>query len=426
MSSKKTFAVLLIFMMVLTFALAGCGGGQEAVDEGENQNPETVKIGVLIPISGPLSTVGENLKLAYEFAKEEINNNGGIESLGGAKLEFVYGDQQGDPKVGASETERLIQREKVSALMGTFPSTVSYTQTEVAERYQVPYLEPSAMMDEITERGFKYTFRTIKPASYWAQEQIKFIKEMDENSDENIQKLALIYENTDQGQSTSKGWRKYAEEMGYEIVVDESYPRDISDFSPLMMKLREADPDVILMTSYVSDAILLQKALAEYEINTVANIGTSSGFAFPAFVEECGDLSDYLFDLTEWNPDLSHTELVAEKHEKFKNWEKNEDGRSWNGAAAFCYATTYVLEDAIERAASTDRDAIRDALAETKITEGPATILPYSPIEFDENGQAKGTRLILVQYQDGKRVTVWPEDVKAAEPVFPMPKWSER
>jgi branched-chain amino acid transport system substrate-binding protein len=249
---------------------------------------------------------------------------------------------------------------------------------------------------------------------------------MDENSDENIQKLALIYENTDQGQSTSKGWRKYAEEMGYEIVVDESYPRDISDFSPLMMKLREADPDVILMTSYVSDAILLQKALAEYEINTVANIGTSSGFAFPAFVEECGDLSDYLFDLTEWNPDLSHTELVAEKHEKFKNWEKNEDGRSWNGAAAFCYATTYVLEDAIERAASTDRDAIRDALAETKITEGPATILPYSPIEFDENGQAKGTRLILVQYQDGKRVTVWPEDVKAAEPVFPMPKWSER
>ena len=227
------------------------------------------------------------------------------------------------------------------------------------------------------------------------------------------------------GQSTAKGWRKYGTELGYSIVLDESYPA-IRVIFLIDAETERSQARCAALMFYTSDAILIQKALAEYKINTYANIGSSSGYADPSFTKECGDLANFLFDLTEWNADLGHTPLIKEKVEAFKKWEGNKDGRTWNGAAAYCYAGTWVLKDAVERAASLDKNAIRGALASTKISEGPATILPYFPIEFDEKGQAKDANLILVQYQDRTRVTVWPDAVRAVEPVFPMPKWEDR
>ncbi len=385
---------------------------------------EPVKVGVILAMSGPLATMGENLRMAYEFALKEINESGGIKSLGGAKVQFIYGDHQADPKVAASEVERLIMRDKVSAVLGTFPSSVSYTATEVAERYKTPFFEPVAVMDQITERGFKYVFRLIHPASLWGQSQINFITDLRDKRKLPIQKIALVYENTDQGQATAKGWRKYAEPAGLKIVLDEAYPRDQSDFTPLMLKLKQAKPDVILMVTYISDAILLQKGFKEHRIEPIAFIGSSSGHSDPSFVRQVGPLAEYLFDLTEWSSDLKHNPLVKKVADSYQAW--NKDKRPMNGGAAYCYAGAWVLKDAIERARSTKPDAIRKALSETNIKEGPATIVPFSPIQFDEKGQAKNTTVIMVQYRDGKRQTVWPDRVKALDPVVPFPKWDKR
>jgi branched-chain amino acid transport system substrate-binding protein len=383
-----------------------------------------VKVGVIIAQSGPLAAMGENLRMAYDFALKEINEAGGIKSMGGAKVEFVYGDHQADPKVAASEVERLIMREKVCAILGTFPSSVSYTATEVAERYKVPFFEPVAVMDQITERGFKYVFRLIHPASLWGKSQIDFIGDLKAKKNLPIQKIALIYENTDQGQATAKGWRKYAEPAGLKIILDEAYPRDQSDFTPLMLKIKQAKPDVILMVTYISDAILLQKSYKEHRIEPIAFIGSSSGHSDPSFQRQVGSLSEYLFDLTEWSADLKHTPLVKKTAEAYQVW--NKDKRPMNGGAAYCYAGAWVLKDAMERAASGKPEAIRKALAETNIKEGPATILPFSPIQFNDKGQAQNTTVIMVQYRNGIRQTVWPEGVKALDPVVPFPKWDKR
>ena len=418
---KKPFLILSVaVLLVFAIIVGGCGGSKPA----EPAKVTVVKIGVLVPMSGPLSTMGENLKMAFEYALKEINEGGGIKSLNGAKIEFVYGDHQGDPKVAASEVERLIMKEKVAAILGTFPSSVSYTATEVAERYKVPFLEPVAVMDQITERGFKYVFRLIHPASLWGQSQINFIKDMRDKKNQPIKTIALVYENTDQGQSTAKAWRQFGPGAGLQIVLDEAYPRDQSDFTPLMLKIKDAKPDVILMVTYISDAILLQKGFKEHKIEPIAFIGSSSGHSDPSFVRQVGPLAEYLFDLTEWSSDLKHTPLVKTVADGYQAW--NKDKRPMNGGAAYCYAGVWVLKDALERAASVSPDAIRNALATTNISEGPATILPFKPIQFDEKGQAKNTTVIMIQYRDGKRQTVWPDAVKAVDPVIPFPKWDGR
>ncbi len=143
MRKKFVVASVIFFLFLLCFGY-----------ENQTQAAEPVKVGVILAMSGPLATMGENLRMAYDFALKEINESGGIKSLGGAKVQFIYGDHQADPKVAASEVERLIMRDKVSAVLGTFPSSVSYTATEVAERYKTPFFEPVAVMDQITERGF--------------------------------------------------------------------------------------------------------------------------------------------------------------------------------------------------------------------------------------------------------------------------------
>ncbi len=385
---------------------------------------QEIKVGVLLPLSGPMAVIGENLQMAHDLAVKEINDAGGVKSLKGAKIKLIYADTRGDPKVGMSEAERLIVREGVSALMGAFASSVSYTSTEVAEKYQVPYVVPNSLMDQITERGFKYTFRVERKGSLWAKDQLDFIVDMGKKTGKQAKTLGVVYENTDMGQSIAKSIRKLAPEHNLKLVLDEGYPQNTADMTPVVLKMKRDKPDVVILNSYISDAILLMTTIAGQRVDTMALLGSSSGYSDPSFVKQVGKQAEYLFDLTEWTTDLKHSPLVAQKNAAFKNFTK--DHRDFNGGAAFCYASTYILYDALEKAASADPKKIRNALATIKITTGPAMLIPWSPIEFDAEGQAKGARMLVVQYRDGKRKSVWPGDVASTVPVWPMPKWEDR
>ncbi len=385
---------------------------------------EEVKVGVLIPLSGSMAVIGENLQMAHDFAVKEINESGGIKSLKGAKIKLIYADTRGDPKVGMSEAERLIVREGVSAILGAFQSSVSYTSTEVAEKYQVPYVVPNSLMDQITERGFKYTFRVERKGSLWAKDQLDFVLDMGKRTGKEAKTVGVVYENTDMGQSIAKAIRKLAPEQGLKLVLDEGYPPKTSDMTPVVLKMKRINPDVIILNSYISDAIMLMQTIADQRVNPMAFLGSSSGYSDPSFVKQVGKLAEYFFDLTEWSTDLKHSPLVQQKNAAFKEW--NKDHRNFNGGAAFCYASTYILYDAIEKAGSADPKKIRDALASIKITKGPAMLIPWSPIEFDAEGQAKGSRMLVVQYRDGQRKSVWPTDIASTKPVWPIPKWEDR
>ncbi len=382
----------------------------------------TIKIGNILPLSGPSASVGLQNKQAQDMAVEEINAAGGIKSMGGAKIQLLYADSESKPEKGVAEAERFINTEKVAMLTGCWNSAVSYPVSAVAERAGIPFLVPVSVADKITEQGFKYVFRIAAKDSWWTRDQFAFLKDMEKEFNTKVSTVAFVYENGDWGKGFAEGWKKLAQQGGYKVVLDEPYPSTATDLSPVVQKIKRANPDVLFLTSNAADAILLTNTMAEYKVKPKAIIASGGGHADPSFLKAAGNNARYLFDIVEWETDVNKP--GADKtNEKFKKLY----GYNLAGESVDAYVAMYVLADALERAKSTDPKAIRDALAKTKLDKGPAMIVGYNAIEFDETGQNKHAALVMVQINDiGKgmeRLTVWPKVSRRAnyKPVFPTP-----
>jgi len=381
-----------------------------------------VKIGNIIPLSGPSASVGQQGKNAREMAVEEINAAGGIQSLGGAKLEMLYADSESKPEKGVAEAERFINTEKVHVLTGCWNSAVTYPTTAVAERYGVPFIVPVSVADKITEQGFKTVFRIAAKDSWWTRDQFAFLKDMEKEFNTKVEKLAFVYENGDWGKGFAGQWKDLATKGGYKIVLDEPYPSTATDLSPVAQKIKRAQPDVLLLVSNAADAILLTNTLAEYKVKLKAVIGSGGGHADPSFVKATGKNAQYMFDIVEWETDVNKPgakEANAKYNARY--------GSNLTGEAVDAYLAMYVLKDALERAGSLDPAKIREALASTNLRSGPGMIVGYDAVEFDQNGQNKHAALVMVQINDLgnglERVTVWPKNARRAgyTPTFPIP-----
>ncbi|WP_417728887.1 ABC transporter substrate-binding protein [Roseovarius sp.] len=380
---------------------------------------DDIPVGILLPLSGSVAPIGINNRRGHELAIEEINADGGIKSLGGAKLVMVDGDTQGNPNVGISEVEKLAQR-GVVAIMGAYQSGVTFPTTQMSERLGVPFIDPVAIADSITEgRGFKYTFKVSPLASWYARDQIRFVIDASTAAGSPAKSIVLLHEDTLFGTSTAEGQIAAAKEFGLEVLADISYGKDTPDMTSTVAQIKHLNPDALLMVSYINDAVLVTKTMKELDVN-IPIIGTSAGHIDPAYISNLGADADLTLTVGEWNTDLSKTG-VAEVAKRFEE----KFGVPMNGHAAETYMSTMVLRAALEKTGSTDRDALRDAIAETEIC-GDANILPYDCIRFGESGQSPEAQLIVLQIIDGKHQTVWPADVAAQSPVWPVPAWSDR
>jgi branched-chain amino acid transport system substrate-binding protein len=407
MFSRFTLPVVALSLALGSFASAG---------------PDTVKIGNIEPMSGPSATLGKQGKAAREMAVEEINAAGGIKSLGGAKLELIYADSEGKPEKGVAETERLINTEKVNVLTGCWNSAVTLPATAVAERYKVPFIVPVSVNDQITERGFKNVFRIAAKDSWWTKDQFGFLKDMQTEFGTKVETLAFVYENGDWGKGFATLWKKLAEEGGYKVVLDEPYPSTATDLSPVVQKIKRANPDVLMLVSNAADAILLTNTIAEYKVNVKAIVASGGGHADPSFMKAVGKNAQFLFDIVEWETDVNKPG-AKEANEKYKA----KNGENFTGEAVDAYLAMYVIKDALERAASLEPAKISEALAATNLTDGPGMIVGYDAVKFDTTGQNENASPVIVQVADlGKgleRVTIWPKNARRAgyTPVFPMP-----
>lgn len=384
---------------------------------------DTVKIGNIEPMSGPSATLGQQGKAAREMAVEEINAAGGIKALGGMKLELIYADSESKPEKGVAEAERLINTEKVHVLTGCWNSAVTYPTTAVAERYGIPFVVPVSVSDKITEQGFKNVFRIAAKDSWWTRDQFTFLKDMQAEFGTKVEKLAFVYENGDWGKGFATQWKKLAEENGYKVVLDEPYPSTATDLSPVVQKIRRANPDVLMLVSNAADAILLTNTIAEYKVKVKAIVASGGGHADPSFLKAVGKNAQYLFDIVEWETDVNKPG-AKEANDKFKA----KNGYNLTGEAVDAYLAMYVLKDALERAGSLEPAKIREALAATNLKDGPGMIVGYDAVKFDASGQNENASPVIVQVADVgqglERVTIWPKNARRAgyTPVFPMNK----
>lgn len=410
----KAYVCVLAFAFVCSMAFL--------VDRPASAQPKVVKVGNILPLSGPSASVGQQNKYSQDMAIEEINAAGGIKSLGGAKITMFYADSESKPEKGVAEAERLINTEKVHLLTGCWNSAVTYPTTAVAERYGIPFIVPVSVADKITEQGFKTVFRIAAKDSWWTRDQFVFLSDLQKEFNAKVSTLAFVYENGDWGKGFASGWKKLAEKGGYKVVLDEPYPSTATDMSPLAQKIKRANPDVLLLVSNAADAILITNTMAEYKVKPKAVIASGGGHADPSFLKAAGKNAQYIFDIVEWETDVNKPG-AKQTNEKFKS----KYGYNLAGESVDAYIAMYVMADVLERAKSLDPKAIRDALAKTKLTKGPAMIAGYDAIEFDETGQNKYAALVMVQINDiGKgmeRISVWPKGARRAgyKPVFPIP-----
>lgn len=413
---KKILALILALCMVLPLIACGDNGGSEGGDTDE------ILIGNLLPLSGSAASLGKIGQQARDMAVEEINEAGGIKSMGGAQLKMIYADSKGDSAEGVTQTEKLITEDGVQLITGCYQSGVAMASTEVAERYQIPYFVPVPSDDQITARDMKYIFRLAEKTSWRNRDQVAFIKSMAEQTGTEVKTWAIVYENSSWGQGALTALQKYIPEAGMDIVLEEPFETGTTDLTPVVLKVKEKNPDVVLMVAYVSEAALMTNGFMEQGVSPKAYIATSGGFADPTYFDLVGDNCENFFDISTWEPDVNRP-FSEETNAKFTE----KYGYGMNTEAVKAYSAMYIIADALERAGTTDADAICKALAETNLTEGPQQMYS-SEVVFDSTGQMVNAPLVISQFRkvDGKmaRVSVWPaEEARVGwEPVFPYAK----
>src|SRR5258706_9768887 len=244
---------------------------------------ETVNIGALYPVTGSLAQIGQGCVAAAKLAAEMVNDAGGIKSLGGAKLNLIVSDVQSDTTVTRTETDRLISGNKLSAIHGCFASALTPIPSEVAEPAKEPLLTGSSS-DQLN-KGRTYTFTPFARASQFALAQLQMAKLVS-----NKPKVAVIFENTAFGTSTSNGLRELAPTEGVEIVLFEPYSAGFTDASPLINKVKASGANALFSVSYLNDLILIIRTVKQVGLNVAIN-GGSCGFIIPALYQHVGKMA---------------------------------------------------------------------------------------------------------------------------------------
>jgi branched-chain amino acid transport system substrate-binding protein len=378
---------------------------------------DPVKIGVLLPLTGAVADIGKNSRQGMEWAVEQINAGGGIKSLNGAKLELVFGDTQSAAQAGVSAMQKLVSVDRVPVITGAFQSAVTLPTTRLAESAQVPYLVFSAIGDSITQQGFKYTFRPHAAANRWATMHFDYLDYLNTKKADKlgrkIQNIAFLYENTEYGQATSKNWAIEAKARGYKVVSDLSYALGSSNLTSTINRLKAANPDAVLLVSYVSDAILIARTQKELGYKPPIQIATGGGHSDSAFVNS-GFGVDGVYTLANWNDDIRKDFTKTFVQGYVKRWNAQPSSHSAQGMM-----NIYILKEAIEKAASADPKAIRNALASYKSTNVPPAIAGADIVEFDpKTGQNPHSEIVLTQIIGGKYRTVFPLGAAGTEPVL--------
>ena len=361
---------------------------------------EPVNIGGLYPVTGSFAQIGQGCVNAAKLAVQMVNEAGGIKSLGGAPLNLIVSDVQSDTTVTRTETDRLINAYKLSAIHGCFASALTLIASEVAERAKMPLLTGSSS-DQLNKNR-RYTFTPFSRASQFAEAQLQMSRLVSDSP-----KVAVIFENTAFGTSTSNGLREQASGQGVEVVMFEPYSAGLTDASPLINKVRASGANMLFPVSYLNDLILIIRAIRQNELKIAIN-GGSGGFVIPDFYKNVGSVGEGLLGVAHWNHDVNADALKV-----------NENYKKQYGEFLFEYAgglvaQTFMIADALERAASTDPQKVRDALSTLDVSSGYAAMSPGGKVKFGPNGKNIYAHPVGVQWQHGDLATVFPkEDARA-------------
>jgi len=389
---------------------------------------ESVKIGVIYPLTGNAASAGQSAKDAVNLGVAIVNTahpdlkalplgaTAGLPNLGGAKIELDEADHQGNPQVGQQQTLRLITQDHVVAMLGSYHSSVSLVATAVAERQGVPYLVADSVALNITGRGFKWTFRSGPIASDFAKAYAGFLTDM-KSAGRKIDKIAIVNENTDYGTSVAASILEAAKAANINVAAQIPYNANSSDVSAQVIQLKTLQPDVVIFISYTADTILYFKTMKNLDYLPPIIIGDDAGFSDPTFIPNVGDLAQGAINRSAYDIGKpgSNSYIVNEMF-------KAKYGRDLDDTSARWMQGFLVLADAINRAGSTEPDKIQAALQATDL-EPDQLMIGYNGVKFDSTGQNTLASTFLIQLQGKQYVSIWPTNLATDKLELPMKGW---
>jgi branched-chain amino acid transport system substrate-binding protein len=380
------------------------------------QQAGEVKVGLIVPLSGLYTRPGQVMRMGAEMGIEHINAEGGIKALGGAKLKLVTIDCGDTTEKAKNAAQRMVAQEPdMVAATGAYLSSFTLAVTEVTERAQLPVLTLS-YSDLLTERGFKYIFQTSAPASVQSEIGLPQLMQLAESaSGKRPKTVAMLMDNTGTSVATAKALKeRIFSKLGLELIVEEVWTPPLSDATPLIQKVRSARPDLLLfMPNAVSDAKLGLEKINEFGLGQgkIPTVSFSITIAEPDMLQSVSPeaVQGIMTIVANWGS-KGHEKLITELKAKYK-----EPWMTQNVVST--YGDMWLMKAALEQAGKADRLAVAEALR--TMDAGEAKYFPGGQLKFDEKGRRVEAGMVIVQWQDGVPVTVYPPALAQASPFWP-------
>jgi branched-chain amino acid transport system substrate-binding protein len=396
-------------IMTLVAALWAFGAGAQTKE---------VEVGLIAPMSGPWARQGEVMKLAADLAIETVTRQGGIKSLGGAQLKLVVFDAGDSVEKAKNAAQRMVaDAPNLVVATGAYLSSFTLAVTEVTERAQLPVVTFS-YSDLITSRGFKYVFQTSATGDQQAEGSLPALMEMAEKaSGKRPKTVGIVMDNTAASVAFVKPIKDHQlAKLGLQLVVDETFTPPLANATPLVQKVRSARPDLLLLLpTAISDAKLLLEKMNEFGLGRgrLPTISNGAAILDPDLRNNMNvdQLEGVMSVVANWTTG-AHKEFVEEVRQK--------TGQPWpTQHFVTTYGDIWIFKAALEAAGKADRAAVAKALRAMNLTDGPARFFPGGRVKFDQNGRREGASLLIVQWQNGVPVTVYPPRDAVAPPVWP-------
>jgi branched-chain amino acid transport system substrate-binding protein len=407
--------------------LAGAATGATALPRPLRAQGKTVKIGVVSPITGAMAEVGGDCRLGAQLAAETVNAAGGIKSMGGARLELLLADSETKVEVARSEADRLIGA-GAQLLTGGFHSAHVAAISSLAQQRRVPFMIDITAADSITagiaksvregQQKVQYVYRNFPSAVTFGRNAVAYMTGIFREAGVSPRRVVVMYSNDLFGKTASAGFAAAhkAANPGFDIVETLPYPENATDLSTEVARARSAKPDVIAPFTRPATAILLLEEIAKQRLDLMGVISPGApGLYEPGQIRQLKELIEHVMDAAPWpnyrNP--ATRKIAAE-------FARRSSGRYFDASGAYTYEAVQVLADVLERAASTEPDAVVAAIKTTRFADG--ITVSNGPVVFNELGDNPNASTAMIQILGQKPRVVWPKEVAEQTFVFPRPK----
>jgi branched-chain amino acid transport system substrate-binding protein len=378
-----------------------------------------IRIGASLSQTGPYATPAQNQLRGYRLCVKHANEKGGVL---GRRIELIVEDDQSKPSTAVAIYEKLITQDKVDAILGPYYAPVIEAVADVSEKYRMPMVSPAGATTSIHKKGRRFVFMMFSPGEVYMEGLL------DMAAKRGLKTAALIYEDTIFPKGVAQGTLELAKKRGLSVVLLEAYPPRTTDFSAILTKVRTANPDVLAAGTYFEDAVAITRQLRDVNVNPKMFAVTVGG-DFPQFHQTLGRAAEFVYGPAQWEAELVTLRAgglipIARQYpgarEFVESYRKEFPGAELSYHSASGYGGCQVFIEAVRRASSLDSEKVRDAI----LTMDLNTV--FGAFKVDKDGIQIAHKMVMFQWQDGKKVIVWPEELAPGKPRFPTPPWSQR